>query len=385
MKNILDTFCILPWTHLCVRPDEKLKPCCRFQIDDTSKLDLDLDNVAASGKDAMNNAYWTQLRTDMLSGIKRDECRKCHLEETPGSQRRSMRQWVNDRLVEEDGVYTNKFYEVEFIEMSIDNICNLQCKMCDSKFSSKLQLRDKFLGQQIHKKLEPSFTKFDNLNLTKLKSVKILGGEPFMTPNFIKFIDYLISRSNVENIILDIVTNGTKIPNNEIIKKLNKFKRLDIHVSLDSYDKSNDYQRFGSSYIEVFKNAQRYEKLFTNSIIAFHTVISILNANTLANTLNFLVTNHNYHTTIDFVRDPKHLSLLYAPDDLLDEILKINLSNKVAYKTLSTFFRTAKYNKEIWQEFLTNIVILDKFYNTDLKDYNIFLYNYINKEKLNEL
>jgi hypothetical protein len=109
MKNILDTFCILPWTHLCVRPDEKLKPCCRFQIDDTSKLDLDLDNVAASGKDAMNNAYWTQLRTDMLSGIKRDECRKCHLEETPGSQRRSMRQWVNDRLVEEDGVYTNKF------------------------------------------------------------------------------------------------------------------------------------------------------------------------------------------------------------------------------------------------------------------------------------
>ena len=51
-------------------------------------------------------------------------------------------------------VYTNKFDKVRYIEMSVDNVCNLECKMCDSKFSSKLQLRDKYLGNTTHKKLE---------------------------------------------------------------------------------------------------------------------------------------------------------------------------------------------------------------------------------------
>ena len=81
------------------------------------------------------------------------------------------------------------FSQVQYIEMSIDNICNLQCQMCNSKFSSKLINRDKLLGNTVYKKLEPSFRKFDSVDLSKLEKVKILGGEPFITPNFSKFID----------------------------------------------------------------------------------------------------------------------------------------------------------------------------------------------------
>ena len=63
MKNFLDNnaFCILPWTHLCVRPDEKIKPCCRYQITE-DVIDVNLDKIKAQGIEAMNTPYLKNLR-----------------------------------------------------------------------------------------------------------------------------------------------------------------------------------------------------------------------------------------------------------------------------------------------------------------------------------
>ena len=93
-------------------------------------------------------------------------------------------------------------------------------------FSSKLQLRDKFLGYEVHKKLEPNFKKFDNTDLSKLVYVKLLGGEPFMTPNFIKFIDYLLERVDPTKVSIEIATNGTVVPSKEVIEKFFFFRIL---------------------------------------------------------------------------------------------------------------------------------------------------------------
>jgi organic radical activating enzyme len=379
-----NTWCSLPWIHMCVRPDNVLKPCCRFQPDDTSNLTVNLDRIEEHGIDTMNDPYWTHLRKDMLEGTQRKECQKCYNQEenTELSERTSMRLLFNKQFssIIQETDCTEQFDSIKYIEMSIDNICNLQCKMCDSKFSSRLQLRDKFLGNTVHKKLEPNFKKFDNVDLSKLVYVKLLGGEPFMTPNFIKFIDYLLERVDPKNVSIEIATNGTIIPNKEIVKKLNLFEMLYIHVSLDSVDDSNDYQRYGSSYVEIFNNTELYKTIFKNVQVSIHSVISILNANTLANTFDVLTNQYNYHVSVDFVRDPQHLSLLYAPDDFISKILKINSSNKTAQKLLGTFLKNAKYNKDIWQQFLISVKTLDNFYNIDLKNYNAFLHEYISKD-----
>lgn len=380
-----NTWCALPWIHLCVRPDNGLKPCCRYQIEDTSILKINLEKIETYGIEAMNDPYWTQLRKDMLEGKKRDECIKCYKQEESKNlkDRSSLRLFLNKKFspVIDQSTCTENFDSVRYIEMSIDNICNLQCKMCSSKFSSKLQLRDKFLGDNVYKKLEPNYEKFNKIDLSKLIYIKLLGGEPFITPNFSKFLDYIIDRVDPANVSLEIITNGTSIPSNLIIDKLNLFKTLYINVSLDSMDKTNDYQRYGSSYKKIFKNIKKYETIFKNSQIAIHSVISILNANTLSNSLNILTNTYNYHVSIDFVRDPVHLSLLYAPSDFLKKILEINSDNYTAYTLLSNFFKSANYREEYWNKFLISITELDNFYNINLKDYNSFLYNYINKEK----
>ena len=376
-----DTWCALPWIHTCVRPDNVLKPCCRFQVEDTRDLKVNLDSIQEHGSDAMNEPYWTQLRKDMLDGVPRNECRKCYKQEEANelTDRSSMRIFLNKRfssvITKED--CNDEFNSVRYIEMSIDNICNLQCKMCDSKFSSKLQLRDKFLGNTVHKKLEPNFKKFDNVDLSKLVYVKLLGGEPFMTPNFIKFIDYLLERVDPNNVSIEIATNGTITPSAEIIEKLNEFKMLYINVSLDSMDASNDYQRMGGSYVTTFDNTQLYGHIFKNVHVSIHSVVSILNANSLANTLNILIGQHNYHVSVDFVTDPEHLSLLYAPKTYTDWVLEKNKNNLTALTLINTFIKSRTYNETYWKQFIETTKSLDVFYNKNIKDYNPELVEYL--------
>lgn len=384
-----DTWCVLPWIHMCVRPNNTLKPCCRYSSKSPSaEFTTGLDDVFSQGDAALNVPAFSSIRKKMLEGKRVSGCKKCYSQEAvvDVKNRPSLRQYMNERFASikrED--CTENFLQLRYLEMSIDNICNLQCKMCTSMFSSKLINRDKMLGNPVFKKLEPNFNKLDNTDLSNLEVVKILGGEPFITPNFEKFIDYLIERSNPANISLDIATNGTAIPSSRVIEKLNLFKNLYILVSLDSYSLANDYQRHGSSYQKVFDHAKEYEKLFDRGLITFHSVVTLLNANELANTLIFLTKKHNYHVSVDFVRDPQHLSLLYAPQTYCDWVLEQNKHNDTAYKLLESFVKQSRFNDQIWKSFINSIDTLDNYYKTDIEHFNPSLAEYLDKNSYKKL
>jgi organic radical activating enzyme len=379
------TFCVLPWTHLCIRTDNTLKPCCRFLSDNpTNEFNTTLDDLNTYSTDAMNTTYFNDIRKKMLLGEKIFGCQKCYTQEkNKKDNKRSMREYFNDEISIEHKNLTEKFYNVKYIEMSIDNICNLQCKMCDSKFSSKLQNRDEFLGEVVYKKLEPNFSKLDNIDLKSLEYVKILGGEPFITPNFEKFLDFLFRKSKPENITLIIATNGTKIPNRNVIKKLNKFKSVHINVSIDAIDKINDYQRVGGSYVKTLENSKIYQNLIKNSFISYHVTISLLTANKLAETILYFESNELYYST-DFVIDPSHYSLKCAPDIFKNWILHENQVNNTSYNLLSNFFNGCDYHVDSWNKFISMVKTLDKYYKLKLEEYNFPLYNFLIENKFVE-
>lgn len=376
-----DTWCVLPWVHMCVRTDNVLKPCCRF-LSESDNDNVSLDEVSVKGIGALNSNSFVQLRKNMLDGIKTPGCQKCYSQESRNSgTAKSMRQYNNEfwkEICKED--CTENFSHVRYIEMSIDNICNLQCQMCNSKFSSKLINRDKILGNTVYKKLEPSFRKLDSVDLSNLEKVKILGGEPFITPNFPKFIDYLIERADPSRIFVDIVTNATTIPSKSLIEKLNRFKFININVSIDAYDKANDYQRVGSSYEQTYTNSLKYKEIFQNAEFSYHTTVTTLTANKLSKTLNFLESTGD-HSSVDFVRHPEHLSLLYVPTELADWILEKNRDNSTAYSLINTFLKEAKYNEVFWNKFKDTNTKLDKYYKRSMLDFNPELYNFLIERK----
>lgn len=378
-----NTFCVLPWTHLCIRPDNVLKPCCRFLSDNPSnEFKTTLDDVYNQSEDAMNTEYFKSIRTRMLNGEKIAGCQKCYTqEENINRTKLSARELNNKEIPLDINTLSDQYLKTKYIEMSVDNICNLQCRICDSKFSSKLQKRDKFLGHTVFKKLEPNFYKLTNLDLSELIKVKVLGGEPFITPNFEKFIDFLFEHSDPTKIDLDISTNGTSVPSKRIINKLNKFNHMSINVSLDAVDPANDYQRLGGSYTQTLSNAETYAKLFNKCIISHHITVSTITANKLAVTISHLQ-EHNKLFSIDFVRDPEHYSLLYTPDVFKDWILEVNKDNNIAYTLFKNFIYQKSYKPEVWQTFIDTTEKLDKYYKVKLEEYNSELYHYI--QNINE-
>lgn len=374
------TWCALPWIHMCVRPNEQIKPCCRFQFEDG-----DADIAPTIEHFDPNNSYWTKLRQDMLDGVQRHECRKCYEQErvlTKDSPNQSLRNWMNSVFSTVDAEQcTSAALDLRYIEMSLDNLCNFECKMCDSKFSSKLQLRDQHMGWRVHKKLEPNFEKFDRFDLTKLEYIKLLGGEPLLSPNLKPFLNYISSRgAAAEQIQLQISTNGSKPLEDSLIERLQRFKHIEISVSLDTYDKSNDYQRIGGFYELIFKNALWYKQVLPNSRVNFHSVIGIYTANHLSKTMKFLREDHGFDVSVDWIRDPSWQSLLIAPEQFIQWLLEQNNDYAYAHQLLENFVKGAVYDADSWQTLLNNTKQLDEYHKKQLNDYNPLIYERLYNE-----
>lgn len=371
------SFCILPWVHVCVRSNDKFKPCCRYDPGEIT-VTSDLDELLKNGLDTMNNDHLVKLRSTMLKGDWDNGCKKCLTQENGGIT--SMRQFMNERYKFVGEQLDSNFNNIYYLEMTIDNVCNLQCAMCSSEYSSKLQKRDKLFNDPVYKKLEPNYEKFDSVDLSKLFWIKILGGEPFVSPNFEKFLDYVIEKSNPENISIEIATNATVFPNETLLEKMNRFKKVYINVSLDSFDKSNDYQRFGSSYLTTFNNSNHYLKLFRSVHLAYHCTISILTANTFETMLYKIVDDIERRVSFDFVKWPDHLSVIHTPEEYA-LWLRESITHPYALKLVDSVLKDHKYNEEHWNKFLYRIKKNDEFFKIRLEDYNLSLANFLKDYK----
>lgn len=372
-----DNFCVLPWIHVAVRPDSQLWPCCRYMANGDMDRDIQrfyMDDLKNDGIEAMNNPYWTKLRSDMLEGNHRRECRKCQGEER---SKYSMRMRFNEKFsfINRDTV-TEKFEKMRYIEMSLDNICNLECRICISRFSSRLQKRDGLFGNPVFKKEEPTYNSLDKVDLSELEKIKLLGGEPFITPNFEPFIDYIIERADPSKILLEIATNGTKLPSGTLLEKLKLFKELEIHVSIDGVDNMNEYQRHGSSTEAVWDNFYKLREMFPNAFMAIHTVISVYNAPTIWKLFE-RVHNESIPLSFDIMREPEYQSLFYADPDYVEEILDLNKQNARCHELMSRFLEEHRYDEYWWNQLNDFTRVSDELHGTRLEDYNPILWRYL--------
>lgn len=119
--------------------------------------------------------------------------------------------------------YKNGFYE--YLEIPITNRCSLRCKGC-SNLIPYYKKRCDYDIDIISKALR-TFLKCIN----NIVYIRILGGEPFLSPNLSKVIKLLLKSDKVQRI--EIVTNGTIIPKDkELIKTLRHSK---VMVSISVY------------------------------------------------------------------------------------------------------------------------------------------------------
>lgn len=287
-------FCSVPWTNTHLYWNGTYGACC-YELHPPAG---DQYNLKYHSLDEWRDSQSMQdFRNRLLGDQPLSECMLCYKEEKYGHESRRIKE--NYKVA----IFTEQAFDKSFAvspwvdifksgtnvdppdwHIDFGNECNLACKMCNPKASSKIA--------SLYKKWNIEFDLQDNWindndkwnqflknvdNSKKLHRIHVMGGEPTINKKFLSFVEKLI-QNNRTDISLSFVTNGTKI-NKQLIEHLTKFSKVDIEVSIESLAKNNEYIRQGSDTQEIIKNILWY-KQNTNFQIVLRSVPQLFSINT---------------------------------------------------------------------------------------------------------
>jgi sulfatase maturation enzyme AslB (radical SAM superfamily) len=289
--------CAAFWHHTNIRSDNKVFPCCRFKTP-IQEFTGDVVNI-------LNSNEYKDLRdhSGPIAG-----CAKCDYEETMGVK--SLRQKFNEE-------YDIKTVKLEFLEVGLDNICNLTCDGCWDEFSSSWA-----------KKSESTIIVRSSTDITELPNtinkILFLGGEPLMTNRHRKLLK-LIADPSVVNITYN--TNGTFLLDNDTIDILKTFKNVDFILSIDGYAELNEKVRSGSKWSDILAFIDQIQKSDFN--LTIHTVLHKNNWHGIGKIKEF-VDSIGKPWTINILTYPKKLdiSTIENKEDISNLFQSIDFPNK---------------------------------------------------------
>lgn len=143
-----DTFCALPFEHLCIATEGTAKICCvsrDYVLQDNAPMTLYRHSV----DEIWNSPYMRDVRRAMLDNQPLRECEVCYANEQAAGQSYRTNEGLAprrgkaiDRQALRDAGERNG-YRVDakpsFIKLELGNLCNLKCRMCWGGNSSEIE------------------------------------------------------------------------------------------------------------------------------------------------------------------------------------------------------------------------------------------------------
>ncbi len=346
-----DTLCALAWNHSFVSPQGEFKPCCRFHGKMSSK-DANLDEFFNG--DQMNSIRENMLQNKALSG-----CTRCYQEESSGKL--SLRQRYNKHPSLGLSQVDFSTPKITWLEIPFSNICNIACRMCDSRYSTRwikdeLSLLGAPIGQQ-------RVVSFDMSVLKKmaptLKHVKVTGGEPFVDPQHTQFLQILLASGNPKQTYLNYSTNLTVYPSGEVLSMWKELERVELALSLDAIlPQDINYIRYPSHGETVLENVKKFLSLAAESDnihLILRTTVSVLNVFQFPEILAWWYKQKlekiPTHLLSRVSENPTHLSF---PSYLSPQILSSSLKEELK-QTYKTFLeQNSQFPGEVHLQYILN-------------------------------
>jgi sulfatase maturation enzyme AslB (radical SAM superfamily) len=271
-----------PFTGLATREDGAVKICCRSQpigwIQEES-----LEQV-------WNNDNMRLVRKQVLNGERPEVCKPCFDLEDQGVE--SLRQRHINGVIPEARInlYPETVleeimpFEFPTMEIKLNNLCNLKCRMCNPLDSTNWKDWDSVVpfykkennylvstieglvktpGQYIgpFDDTENWWTSFEKL-LPHFRRVEFAGGEPLMDPQHYKILDML--KPYGKNIEIKYATNGTTLGisrGRTIHDYWPHFRSVAVNVSIDGIYDVYNYIRGNGDFSQVEANIKEIQKI----------------------------------------------------------------------------------------------------------------------------
>ena len=312
------SWCPHPYKYLMISPEGTVKPCCRFRYGHEQLR----WGPEQSPMTIFKGMGFNSIREQMSTGQQVNGCSKCDLEDQAGLV--SMRR----RVLQAGELSADQKIELEGLEIGFSRLCNLRCRSCNGQFSTKWESDEKKMGIETnYNNREISVSDFSHQDLASLKSIKITGGEPFLSVGFHEFIDYLYHKDLLKNIDCELFTNATIPPKPLFLEKLSRFKTLKVGLSVDAYGSRNNYIRNPARWEDVVKSATIWDLFCFDKKqlqVSLAVTISLYNVIYIFDLLRWWRENFPQRNFfLQIASEPDFLSIYNLSPEVGDEILDL--------------------------------------------------------------
>lgn len=385
---------------------ERITPCSVYDYH---------DGISKNPIEAWNSRRFKELRKAHFSGKVEqlpDVCKKCI------NRSRSMRHDMDVRHPEIiDDIY--KYYENDTGEMPISmirelsygpsNSCNIACITCSKQHSNTYDriyedaVRDNtYLNENLIfstkgiVKCNFDFPKYFELIKNNVKYLYLQGGEPTLSNEIYNILKMIDKKSRI---IIVYSTNGTvkKFPNGiSVFDAVKDFINIEFTISIDGIGKRLSYIRYLQNEKKIFDFIKRTNKEMPNVRTIAHFTISNLSVIGLIETVRKfteLIKSKTINITAMLI-NPVTYPEIYRPYNLPNEVkervmndiisfIKENRNNWPNFLEIEQFnhilklLLTEKYDKGLWEDFLTKQKKMDERRSVNILDTFPELENYV--------
>lgn len=352
-KKMSDTFCVMPWVQLATRPNGDVRTCCLMSNANTKERGCtDINLKKDRFYDSWNSKFQTQVRKDLLNGIKNPNCKTCWEKEEVGllSRRQFSSKLFKDDVTEElarentDNSGNTLLQPVSF-DLRFGNLCNLKCVMCHPDNSTSwVSDYVKIWGPDHAKDWNFNWYENENFwndmekNIHSIKHIYMCGGEPLLIKNHDYFLQKCVEGGYAKNIKLEYDSNIT-IVRDHIIDLWSHFKHVFVRASIDDYGEQNDYIRHPSRFKVIQKNLKKLDN--ADILLGISMSISIFNSCTFKNLFDYVKSEfHDRSGRLDvkisprMVTNPSYLDMRNLPQPAKDYII-----NEINYDYISDYLK----------------------------------------------
>lgn len=351
INSVSPTFCSAKWltstttlyngyTHSCHHPSAH-----KIKVEDLNKSSTALHNTPTK----------LSARNDMLNGVQTPECDYCWNIENLGSEHFSDRHYKTSnigmglwqRFDETVASGLGEHINPSYLEVAFENTCNFKCTYCSPDVSSRwMEEVQKHGGYKLqnghihhdlnwlksigkypihHREHNPYIEKFWEWwpeLYTSLNTFRITGGEPLLSNNTWKILDYIVTNPRPE---LKLSINSNMGIPRKLVEKLvtnidaiaGKCGGFELFTSAESVGPHAEYSRSGMDW-DLFASNIDYFMSNTgpNIRINFMTTVDILSSGSFDDLLRMVCALRKKYDTnraasrvgvsISYLRWPKH-------------------------------------------------------------------------------
>lgn len=323
-QSSTSTFCVLPWVHFYFNAQGQINPCCQsdtnYPLGDFTKdiIDFNSDKII-------------EFRQTLIDGLKAPQCESCYKKEE--SNIISPRQYFNQIFKKHIPINPTsivKDFALRHLDIRINNLCNLKCRMCSGNYSSRIASEDfqiwgstEFLNNSNSVRSEEKILQLVIDHIDTLERIYFAGGEPLINDFHYKILDILQDYKKTD---IEIIYNTNFSIIDKAVNYWQKFSKITIGASIDLCGPASNYVRNGVEYGILKNNYVKLLRLLPNIDFRITSVLSLYNI------FNLCDLQSEWISTMNLNPNKISFTILHSPENTSFTVLPNEFKNLAAEK-----------------------------------------------------